>query len=135
MWGDVIDDRGSQITLSLLGNAAPWNIKKYYDADRKIRNELVWRLVNRIIDAKDFDFRIGGSTSIDITKKGLNKGNSLAHLASINGWDSGDIVFVGDNLQQGGNDFPVKQAGFFCIEVKTVDETKAHIKTWLTRVN
>lgn len=131
-WGGITEDRGSQITLSLLGMNAPWNIKKYYDPDRKIRSELGLKLVNTIIGSSDFTFTIGGSTSIDITKKGVNKGNSLLNLQKVQGWETKDIVFVGDNLQPGGNDYPVLQAGFTSIHVKSPEDTKRYMKAWLT---
>jgi HAD superfamily hydrolase (TIGR01484 family) len=132
MWGSMVEDRLSQITISLLGQDAPWFIKKYYDPQEKIRRALVFNLKETIINSDDFDFTIGGSTSIDITKKGVNKGSMLKNLVEFNNWNINDIWFVGDQLHKDGNDYTVKEEGFHTIQVENVNETKNLIKKWLT---
>jgi hypothetical protein len=45
-----------------------------------------------------------------------------------------DILFVGDKLQEGGNDYPVKAVGIDCIEVDNWQETAKIIQTLLYAV-
>jgi phosphomannomutase len=115
-WGEVIEDRGSQITFSGLGQHAPLEEKKKWDpafSKRKRIKEIVDRLI------PEFSVRLGGATSIDITKKGIDK----AYGISIS-----DMIFVGDAVFPGGNDYPAKEAGALSIEVKDPHETKRVIE-------
>ena len=130
-WGQIVEDRGSQITISLLGQDAPWFIKKYYDPEMEMRRAFVEELKDRLGDS--FEIRMGGSTSIDISKKGLDKGTSLSNLITMLNIPKTDVVYVGDKLMEGGNDYPVKRDGFHCVAVKTVSDTKEFIKNYDTQ--
>ena len=59
----------------------------------------------------DLDVHAGGSTSVDITKKGIDKAYGIARLAEILDLDPAEILFVGDRLTPGGNDYPVLRLG------------------------
>lgn len=128
MYGQAIEDRGSQITFSAIGQQAPIDIKSAWDPDRKKRAAIVSFLQPKI---PEFDVRIGGSTSIDITKKGVNKAYGIRKLEEFLKLSSDDIVFVGDALFPGGNDYPAKATGVDCIQVSGPDETKKLISSWL----
>lgn len=128
-WGEIMEERGSQITVSLLGQTAPWYVKKFYDPNLHMRMGIVEKLKIYLDDR--YDIRVGGSTSIDITKKGLDKGNNLQKLVDHLGICKEKFIYIGDKLMKGGNDYPVKQTGFICIEVKSVHETKEFIKNYL----
>jgi HAD superfamily hydrolase (TIGR01484 family) len=123
-WGALIEDRGTQITYSALGQQAPGNAKDKWDPDQKKRQAL-----KAILDKSlgDLSVRIGGSTSIDITQHGVDKAYGLRHLSDRTGIALGDMMFVGDALYPGGNDAPARDAGVATVAVKTVDDTKAMI--------
>lgn len=127
-FGPTIEDRGSQITFSALGQKAPLEAKSTWDPDRTIRERIAEILRPKI---PDFDVRLGGTTSIDITKKGVNKAygiHKLEHFLSI---PIDDMVFVGDALYQGGNDYPAKATGVDCIQVSGPEETQKLIEDWI----
>ncbi len=128
IYGDLIEDRGSQITFSALGQSAPLGLKETWDPDRSKRQKIV-----DIIKAKipEFDVRIGGSTSIDITKRGINKAFGIRKLEEYLKLGPEQILFVGDALFQGGNDFPAKATGVDCVQVSGPEETKTLIEGWL----
>ncbi len=126
--GDIIEDRGSQITFSALGQHAPLHLKETFDPDQKIRHAIVKKMVAII---PDYDIRIGGSTSIDITKKGMDKGYGIQKIADHLTITLDEIGFVGDALFEGGNDYPAKRLGVHCVEVKNPDETERHIRSWI----
>lgn len=128
IYGQIIEDRGSQITFSALGQQAPSAEKATWDPDRSKRRTLVSFLQPRL---PEFDVRIGGSTSIDITKKGVNKAYGIRKLEEFLHLAPDDIVFVGDALFPGGNDYPARATGVDCIQVKGPEDTKKLIRDWL----
>lgn len=120
-WGPLIEDRGSQITLSALGQSAPLEAKDEWDPDFTKRKAL-----KRILDAAipDFSIRLGGSTSIDITKPGIDKGYGIRKLRDVLKIGLNEMLFMGDAIFPGGNDYAAKEAGVDCIKVRDVEETK-----------
>ena len=126
VWGEQIEDRGSQITFSGLGQLAPPHAKSAWDPDIKKRNTLK-ALLDRALP--DFAVRIGGSTSVDITRPGIDKAYGIRKLAEISGFELPEMLFVGDALYPGGNDAPVRDAGVATIAVNDISETKLVIET------
>lgn len=129
VYGDIVEDRGSQITFSALGQKAPVDVKYAWDPDRKKRHDIADLLKKKI---PEFDVRVGGATSIDITRKGVNKAYGIMKLGQYLKLPVSDMVFVGDALFYGGNDYPAKTTGADCISVKGPDETAEVIRSWLS---
>ncbi len=126
VWGEVIEDRGSQITYSALGQQAPLDQKEKWDPDFSKRKKIK-ALVEPLIG--DFSVRLGGSTSIDITKPGIDKAYGIRKLRDILGIATEEMIFVGDALFPGGNDYPAKEAGVISICVRDPEDTKRVIET------
>ncbi len=129
LYGEMIEDRGSQITFSALGQQAPLDKKEQWDPTRKKREEIAVILKEKI---PEFDTRIGGTTSIDITKRGVNKAYGIRKLEDILKLTPDDILFVGDSLFSGGNDYPARATGVDCIPVTGPEDTANHIREWLS---
>jgi HAD superfamily hydrolase (TIGR01484 family) len=127
-WGEVIEDRGSQITFSGLGQFAPITEKVKWDPDFTKRKALMEAFDREI---PEFSIRMGGNTSIDITKPGINKAYGIHKLKDLPGIPLEEMIFVGDALFEGGNDFPVTEAGVVSIEVKNTNETKLVAETMI----
>jgi HAD superfamily hydrolase (TIGR01484 family) len=125
VWGDVIQDRGSQITFSALGQQAPLNEKVKWDPDFAKRNKMKAFLDTLI---PEFSVRLGGSTSIDVTKPGIDKAYGIKKLREILGISIDEMIFAGDALFPGGNDYPAEQAGVDSIRVRDPHETKRVIE-------
>ena len=125
-WGAQIEDRGSQITFSALGQKAPLEEKKKWDPDFAKRKK-----VKAILDRSlgEFSVRLGGTTSIDVTKPGIDKAYGIRKLRDILSITIEEMIFVGDALFEGGNDYPAKEAGVVSIQVGDPDETKRVIET------
>ena len=108
-WGEIIEDRGSQITFSALGQQAPLEAKRAWDPSgdkkRKLRDAVA-------LDVPDLEVRAGGSTSVDITRRGIDKAYGMAKLVEMTGIAPQDMLFIGDRLDEAGNDYPVKAAGY-----------------------
>lgn len=132
IWGEQTEDRGSQITFSGLGQEAKPEIKASWDPDIRKRNRLKALLDVRL---PDFAIRIGGSTSVDITKPGIDKAYGIGKLATISGFGLSDMLFIGDALYPGGNDAPVRDAGVTTIAVDDIADTKLVIETIIKLAN
>ncbi len=129
LYGPQIEDRGSQITYSALGQSAPLSEKSNWDPDRKKREKIVSFAEPKL---KQFDVRIGGTTSVDITRRGVNKGYGIRKLEEHLKIPTEKILFIGDALFPGGNDYPARAAGVDCVPVKGPEEVKIMIKDWLS---
>ena len=127
-WGDPIEDRGSQITFSALGQHAPLEEKKKWDPDFAKRKQLKARLDQLI---PEFSVRLGGATSVDVTKSGIDKAYGIRKLRDTLGIAIAEMIFVGDALFPGGNDYPAEEAGVVSIRVKGPNETKRVIEAIL----
>ncbi|MEO7208903.1 MAG: HAD-IIB family hydrolase [Steroidobacteraceae bacterium] len=125
VWGEVIEDRGSQITFSALGQEAPLEEKKKWDPDFNKRKKIKTFLEKLI---PEFSVRLGGATSVDVTQQGIDKAYGIRKLRDILHIPIAEMIFVGDALFPGGNDYPAKQAGALSIEVKDPHETKRVIE-------
>lgn len=122
IWGEQIEDRGSQITFSALGQQAPLHPKEAWDPKQEKRRQIQADLQPIL---PHVSVRIGGATSIDITRAGVDKAYGMERLSEISGIPKKDMLFFGDALYPGGNDAPVKDtAGIDSVQVYNIDQTK-----------
>jgi len=124
-WGETIEDRGSQITYSALGQQAPLEEKIKWDPDFAKRKRI--KVVLDTLIPK-YSVRLGGATSIDVTKPGIDKAYGIKKLQDILGISLKEMIYVGDALFVGGNDYPAEQAGVISIPVRGPNETKRVIE-------
>lgn len=127
-WGDIIEDRGSQITFSALGQAAPPEAKYAWDPDGSKKRALRDYAAGRL---PDLEVRGGGSTSVDVTRKGIDKAYGMRKLLEVLDLTMDDVLFVGDRLDEGGNDYPVKAMGVPCLAVSGWEETADFLDRFL----
>jgi HAD superfamily hydrolase (TIGR01484 family) len=120
-WGEIIEDRGSQITFSALGQQAPLAAKEKWDPDYAKRTKIKAILEGYI---PEFSVRMGGTTSIDVTKPGIDKAYGIRKLRDILGISIEEMIFIGDAIFPGGNDYPPKEIGVPSICVRDTHETK-----------
>jgi len=113
-WGELIEDRGSQVTYSALGQAAPLDAKAAWDPDGTKKRLLVARATPLL---PGFEVRGGGSTSIDVTRQGIDKAYAIRKLMTQLHAAPQELLFVGDRLDEAGNDYPVLAAGVPCVPV------------------
>ena len=119
-WGERIEDRGSQITFSALGQEAPIDAKHSWDPDFAKRKVIQADLRQRL---PGLSINMGGATSIDITQKGVDKAYGLKRLRDESGIPLDAMMFIGDAIFPGGNDYPAKELGLDTVKVRDPDET------------
>ncbi|MET4640093.1 HAD-IIB family hydrolase [Mycetocola sp. 2940] len=130
-WGPILEDRGSQITFSALGQAAPVPAKQAWDPTGEKKNTLREAVA---ADIPDLEVRSGGSTSVDITRKGIDKAYGMKKLAELTGIPLDDMLFVGDRLDENGNDYPVKALGVRCEAVEDWEDTARFIEALIPQL-
>jgi HAD superfamily hydrolase (TIGR01484 family) len=119
-YGEIVEDRGSQLTFSGCGQLAPAEIKYAWDPDNKKRLKIREIMLPKL---DDYEIRIGGTTSIDVTLPGIDKAYGMEKLMEALEIGKEDILFIGDKLDEGGNDYPVKAMGIDTIAVESWQDT------------
>lgn len=134
-YGETIEDRGSQVTFSVLGQdivdelgLEGVRIKEEWDPDNSKKNKLRDYIAPLI---PEFEVRVGGITSIDVTKKGIDKAYGMRKLMEMLDIAKDEILFIGDRLQEGGNDYPVKAFGVESIEISNWEQTAVAVEAIL----
>ena len=125
-WGERIEDRGSQITFSALGQEAPIEAKEKWDPDFAKRKVIQADLKQRL---PGLAINMGGTTSIDITREGVDKAYGLKKLRDESGIPLDAMMFVGDAIFPGGNDYPAKELGLDTVRVRDPKDTLSVIAT------
>ncbi len=126
-YGEIIEDRESQMTYSALGQdiasmLGDEGLKRKYGWDPDMKKRVALRdLIAPELD--DVEVRVGGITSIDVTLPGVDKAYGMRKLMDELHIAKEDILFIGDMLQEGGNDYPVKAMGIDTIAVRNYQDT------------
>jgi len=124
-YGKIVEDRGTEVTFSALGQRAPLGAKRKWEKKRDIRPELL-RVLKRLLPG--YKEEMGGLTSIDVTKKGVDKAYGIREIERYVRVGPSDILFAGDALYRGGNDSPVLRTGVAHCAVKSPKETERLIR-------
>lgn len=127
VYGETIEDRESQITFSALGQdivaelgEKGVEIKEAWDPDQKKKHKIRDAAAELL---PDFEVRAGGATSIDVTKPGIDKAYGMQKLMDMLDISKEQILFIGDRLEEGGNDYPVKAFGIDSMQISNWQET------------
>lgn len=119
-YGDRVEDRETQVTFSGLGQRAPNDKKALWDPQSEKRQKLKAEMEMEI---PEIEGRIGGMTSLDILPKGFTKATGLKALLEDSGLQISDMLFIGDAVFEGGNDYSPVEAGIETIGIAGPDET------------
>ena len=129
---EIIENRLSQVTFSALGQKAGTEAKYAWDPDCKKREKIVARAKEL---APEFDYEIGGTTSINAITPGMNKVFGMTHLLEELHVKKQDVLYFGDMTQPGGNDYPVVEMGIDTITVRNHEDTAYALRGILGLLN
>ena len=125
-YGELIEDRGMQMTFSALGNEAPLELKKKWNRDNpELRPKMETVLQNLL---PDMEAKVAGLTSIDVTRKGVDKDYGIRQISRYLNVPIKEMLFVGDAFSPESNDEAALKTGVLCFEVKGVGDTKELIR-------
>lgn len=128
VYGSRIQIRGTQISFSGLGDEAPLEEKEAWDPQQKKRLHIVSYLQPLL---PNFSIRLGGTTTIDITQKGIDKAYGIRALAKYLNLPEEEIFYIGDALYEGGNDQAALQTNAHTKQTSGPEETKEIISALL----
>jgi phosphomannomutase len=106
--GEQIEDRGTQVSWSALGQNCPGALKVLWDPDQKKRLSMLPFLSRTI---PEFEARVGGATTIDVTRKGVDKKYGIYQMEKYLDVSLSDMLFIGDAIFPGGNDYAAVEVG------------------------
>lgn len=137
-YGPVIEDRGTQVTWSALGQEVVAEL-----GSKGVELKETWKKQNTPIKMKvaelmakylpDLEVRAAGHTSVDVTKKGIDKAYGLQQIESYLHVPLADMLFVGDAIFPGGNDYAVTKTTVDYVPVEGPEETKTCIRFLLNQ--
>jgi phosphomannomutase len=127
-WGLRIENRGAQVTFSALGQEAPLDVKRAWDPDGARKERLRVCAQARL---PALEVRSGGTTSVDVTRRGIDKAFGVRRFMVETGRGVDDVTFFGDRLEEGGNDYPVIALGVTCVAVRDPDDTVVKLASFL----
>ncbi len=130
--GELIENRVSAVVFSALGQKAALGVKLAWDPDKNKRNE-----IKRLLDQKipEFEVSVAGTTSIDVTAKGLDKAYGIQKMVEYLKVPVEKMIFIGDALFPGGNDDAVKKTGIQTLKVEGPEDTKKIIHEIINTIN
>ena len=102
------------ITFPILGTKAIQEEKLAFDPDRKKRRAIYSEVVSMF---DSYNVFVGGSSSFDMSPKPYNKYYALDLYCKENGIDHSEVVYIGDDYGEGGNDQSVYLADFNYLKI------------------
>jgi hypothetical protein len=131
-WGEQIENRGAQISFSSLGQQAPIEAKEAWHRDYEpLRKQLQSRIAQLL---PNFSVAEGGMTTIDIVHKDITKAYGIHHFAELTHVAIADMLYIGDALEEGGNDSVVINTGVQTHGVFNPQETATFIESLLHKI-
>lgn len=106
---DLVEDRGSQISYSLIGHHEDLAKKQAFDPHGEKRKAILAARgieMQHLMD-RGIEITIGGTTCFDIFQAGKNKGYNISRFIEKMGWKREDCIYYGDALEPGRNDHTV----------------------------
>jgi phosphomannomutase len=107
LYPNYIEKRFGAINFSVLGRDCPFSERvkyKSWDDEFGERKAIINRLAQKF---SDYEFSIGGTISIDIVEKGFGKEQAADILRKQ--FPKSKIIFFGDKIFTGGNDYSLAQ--------------------------
>lgn len=115
-YGDSVEFHpAGMVTFCLLGTPAPIDEKIAFDPTREKRRVLYPEVLELFPEHSVY---IGGSSSFDFTPKQYNKYDAIMKYAAENGYSKEEILYVGDDFEDGGGDSHIRIYGmdYICID-------------------
>ena len=102
------------VTFPILGTAARIEDKLAFDPDRKKRRAIYEEVKATFPEYTVF---VGGSSSFDMAPSPYDKAYALSEYCAAHGISHDQVVFVGDDYGEGGNDAAVYHADFHFLTI------------------
>ena len=132
-YGKTLEDRGSQMSYSFLGQDVVAELgtngvrlkEKWTKEHASLKMKVASLLQKQL---PDLEVHAAGFTTIDITRRGIDKAYGIRQIEKHLHIPIGAMLFIGDALYPGGNDAPAKKTGVQTIAVSGPKDTIGVIK-------
>jgi len=130
--GEQFEFKGNDIIFSALGQKAPEKAKQDFDPTQAKRKEMKMALDEALFD---YSAQIEGPDQIVISKTGIDKAHGIYKLHQVLAIKMHRMLYIGNALFKGGDDYAATTTGVECIQVKNLDETKIVMQTIIACLN
>ena len=114
-FGDNVEYHSSGcITFPILGTQAKREDKLSFDPDRKKRRA-IYEDVKKVFS--DYTVFVGGSSSFDMAPFPFDKAYALGRYCDERGINHSEVVYIGDDYGEGGNDESVYKSDFNYLKI------------------
>jgi len=120
VFGPQFVHRKAAVAFAALGWQVPRDLRHTWDPGNVRRTALRDSIAREL---PGFDVLMGGSTTIDVTKKGINKSCGVLWLSEHLRIQPQEMLYVGDTLFPGGNDYVVIPTGVQTRETNGPEQT------------
>jgi phosphomannomutase len=136
-YGEIIEHRGSAVGFSVYGQdiVKVLGMKGVQMKEKWLRDNSKLKMrITKLVAKKlpNFEVRAAGFTTIDVTRKGIDKSYGIHQMKKYLKVPINKMLFVGDAIFRGGNDYAVVKTGVDYIKVKNPEDTKKIIKHLLS---
>lgn len=137
IYGKTMEDRGTQVSWSALGQDVVAVLgetgvrlkKEWRDKNQDLKLKLAEAVQKRL---PKLEVRAAGYTTIDVTRKGIDKEYGIKQMKKYLKIPISEMLFIGDALFPGGNDYAALKTGIECLQVGGLEETKKIIRFLLS---
>lgn len=124
--GDNVEYHSSGcVTFPILGTKADISDKLAFDPDRSKRRAIFGDVKNTFPEYTVF---VGGSSSFDMAPAPFDKYYALSQYCAERGFAHSEVVYVGDDYGEGGNDEAVYKSDFGFIQVDDYERFPEAVK-------
>ena len=129
-YGEQYVQKKAMVAFAALGQEVPKDLKYSWDPGN-VRRQNIRDAIAAKLPA--YEVLLGGATSVDVTKKGINKAYGVRWLSEHLKIPPSEMLYIGDALYPGGNDNVVISTGIQTRATKNPDETFNIIEELLLR--
>lgn len=131
IYGEQFVDKQAMVAFRMIGNDAPTDIRHTWDPGNALRHTFALAVQAKL---PQYDVVMGGATTIDVTKKAINKAYGVRWLSDTFRIPTTDMLYVGDALYPDGNDEPVIATGIQVLATTGPKETEVIIDELLEQL-
>ena len=136
IYGTLIEDRKTQVTFSALGQDVVAVLGKkgvamkeqWLKENRAVKMKIAAEMTRRL---PGLEVHAAGFTSMDVTRRGIDKAYGIRQIKKYLKVPIADMLFVGDAIFPGGNDYAALKSGVDYVAIKNPAETKQLIRRLL----
>ncbi len=136
-FGEIIEHRGSAVSFSVYGQdiVKVLGVKGVRMKEKWLKDNLKLKMkIAKLVAKKlpQFEVRAAGFTTIDVTRKGIDKAYGIHQMVKYLKIPIKKMLFVGDAIFPGGNDYAALKTGVDYMKVEGPEETKKLIRHLLS---